>query len=94
MVKKKINKKKIRQKIATQNNDDIEETQVRLKHCFFVKEGTVARGGSRRVAKFLLESIIIAFDLIWKVWFSDINFATLLDPPLSGYFFLKNKRIL
>ena len=41
------------------------------------------RGVSRRVAKFLLESILIAFDFIWKLLPSDRNFATLLDPPLE-----------
>ena len=40
------------------------------------------RGGSRRVAKFLQESILIALDFIWKVLLSDRNFATLLGPPL------------
>ena len=40
------------------------------------------RSGSRSVAKFLQESIFIAFDFIWNVWLFDINFATLLDPPL------------
>ena len=34
-----------------------------------------SRGGSRRVAKFLQESILITFDLIWKVLLSDRNFA-------------------
>ena len=32
--------------------------------------------------KFLQESILIAFDFIWKIWLSDRNFATLLDLPL------------
>ena len=36
-----------------------------------------------RVAKFLRESILIAFDLVWKALLSDRNFATLLDPPLK-----------
>ena len=40
------------------------------------------RGGSRRVAKFLQKSTLIALDLIWKVLLSDRNFATLLVPPL------------
>ena len=43
-----------------------------------------SRVGSRRVAKFLQERILIAIDLIWKVWLSDRNFATLLDPPLTS----------
>ena len=34
------------------------------------------------MAKFLQESILIAFDFIWKVLVSDRNFANLLDPPL------------
>ena len=41
------------------------------------------RGGSRRVAKFLQESISIAFDFIWNVLFSDRNFDTLLDVSLT-----------
>ena len=41
------------------------------------------RGRSRRIAKFLQESILIAFDFIWKVLLSGINFATLLDPSLG-----------
>ena len=40
------------------------------------------RGGSRRVAKFLQESILIVFDFIWKILLSSRNFATLLDLPL------------
>ena len=49
------------------------------------------RGGSRRVAIFLQENVLIAFDFIWKALLSDINFATLLNLPLrtsytlSGY---------
>ena len=39
------------------------------------------RGGSKRVARFLQESTLIALDFIWKVLLSDRNFATLLDPP-------------
>ena len=31
-------------------------------------------------SNFLQESFFIAFDFIWKVLFSDRNFATLLDP--------------
>ena len=38
--------------------------------------------GSRRVEKFLQESILIAFDFILEVLLSDRSFATLLDPPL------------
>ena len=41
------------------------------------------RGGSRRVAKFLQESILIVFDFIWKVLLSDRNFANPLNPPLQ-----------
>ena len=41
------------------------------------------RGRSRGVAKFLQESLLIAFDFIWEILLSDRNFATLLDPPLS-----------
>ena len=37
---------------------------------------------SRRVlGKFIQESILIAFDFIWKELLSDRNFANLLDPP-------------
>ena len=43
-----------------------------------------ARGGSRRVAKSLQESILIAFDLKWKVSLSNRNFATLLVLPLTA----------
>ena len=35
------------------------------------------------IAKFLQETILIAFDFIWKVLLSGRKFATLLDPPLS-----------
>ena len=38
------------------------------------------------VAKFLQESILIAFDFIWKLFLSNRNFATLLDPPLNTDF--------
>ena len=48
------------------------------------RERERARGGSRRVANFLQESILIAFDFIWKVMLSDTNFATLPDPPLRA----------
>ena len=41
------------------------------------------RDGSRRVAKLLQESILIAFNFIWKVLLSERNFATPLDPPLT-----------
>ena len=41
------------------------------------------RGGSRKVAKSLQESILIDFDFIWKVLLSHRSFATLLDPPLE-----------
>ena len=42
------------------------------------------RGGSRRVAKYLQESILITFDLIWKSLLFDRHFATLLlDLPLK-----------
>ena len=34
------------------------------------------RGGSRSAANFLQESILIAFDYLWKVLLSDKNFAT------------------
>ena len=44
---------------------------------------TLDRDGYRRVEKFLQESVLIAFDLLWKVLLPDRNFATLLDPPLS-----------
>ena len=43
----------------------------------------ISRGGSRRVAKLLQESILIAFDSIWRVLLSGKNFATLIDPPLK-----------
>ena len=43
---------------------------------------TIRRSRSRRIAKFLRESVLIAFDFIWRVLLSDKNFATLLDPPL------------
>ena len=39
-------------------------------------------GGCKRVAKLLQESILIAFEFIWKVLLSDRNFATPLDPLL------------
>ena len=64
----------------------------------------MARGGSRKVAKFSQENILIAFDFIWKVLLSDRNFTTLLDPPLDTsqavafynsifqYFFQFNKK--
>ena len=55
----------------------------------------IARGRFRRVIKFLQESISIAFDFIWKVMLSGINFATLLDPPLIAvYFHGKNIKML
>ena len=41
-----------------------------------------SRGGSRRVAEFLLKCILINFDFIRKALLPDRNFATLLDPPL------------
>ena len=47
----------------------------------------VSRGGSRRVEKFLQESILIAFDFIWKVLHSTRKFATLLDPPMVSFFY-------
>ena len=50
---------------------------------FFLRKKCQIRGGSRRVAKFLRESILIAFDFIWKVVLSDRSFATLLDPPMQ-----------
>ena len=37
----------------------------------------LARGGSKRVAIFLQENILIAFDFIWKVLLSNRNSATL-----------------
>ena len=47
------------------------------------------KGGSRRVAKCLQESILIAFDFILKVLpkvlLSDRIFATLLDVPLPTF---------
>ena len=49
---------------------------------FFIKGNNVFRGGSRRVAKFLQESILIAFDFLWKVLLPDRNVATLPDSPL------------
>ena len=55
-------------------------TQFRYE-CFY-KSIALLKGGSRVVPKFLQESILIAFDLIWKVLLSDKNFATPLDPPL------------
>ena len=42
---------------------------------------------SRRVlGKFIQESILIAFDFIWKELLSNRNLATLLDPPLKKDF--------
>ena len=41
------------------------------------------RGGSRKAAKLLKVSILIAFAIIWKVLLSNRNVATFLDPPLS-----------
>ena len=38
----------------------------------------------RRIATFLQESILIAFDLILRVLLSNRNIATLLDPPLRS----------
>ena len=49
-------------------------------------------GGSKRVAKFLQESFLIVFDLIWKVLLSDRNFVTLHDPPLKYMHFLTFQR--
>ena len=43
-------------------------------------------GESRRVAKFLQESILITFDFMWKVLLSDRDFATLLDLPLFQFY--------
>ena len=48
------------------------------------KINALCRGGSRRVAKSLQESILIAFDFIWKVLLSDRIFATLQDPLLTN----------
>ena len=42
-----------------------------------------SRGGSRRVAKVLQESILITFNFIWKVLLSDRNFAAF--SPLISY---------
>ena len=49
------------------------------------QHGKSIRGRSRRVAKFLQERILIAFDFIWKVsqLSDDRNFATLLDPRMT-----------
>ena len=44
---------------------------------------TLKKSGSRSVAKFLQESILIAFDFIWRLLFSSKNFASFLDPPLG-----------
>ena len=43
------------------------------------------RGGSRGVAKYLQEGILISFDFILKVLLSVRNFATLLDPSAVKY---------
>ena len=48
------------------------------------------RGGSRKVAKSLQESIIIAFDFIWKILLFDKNFVILLDRGLSRISGLRN----
>ena len=69
--------------------------QIFLNPVRYVFHACAIRGGSRRVAKFLQESILIAFDFIWKVLLSDRNFATLLDPPLVCrilfcFFFISN----
>ena len=60
-----------------------------------MKSSIIFRGGSRRVAKFLQESILIAFDFTWKVLLSDRNFAKFLDPPFkrSGFFYLFDKNL-
>ena len=47
-----------------------------------ILEHNHTRGRSRRIAKSLQESILIAFDFIWKEFLSDRNLATLLDLPL------------
>ena len=47
------------------------------------------RGGSRRVAKFLQESILIAFDLVWKLLLSDTNFRY---PSRSGILHQRYKK--
>ena len=43
-----------------------------------------AEGELERQQNFYRISILIAFDLIWKVLLSDKNFANILDPSLQG----------
>ena len=52
-------------------------------HFLYFEKTNSRIGGSRRAATFLQESVLIAYDFIWKLLLSDRNFSTLLDPPLS-----------
>ena len=53
-----------------------------IKLDFNILKKSLIRGRCGRPANFLQESILIAFDFIWKVLLIDRNFATLLDLPL------------